>query len=78
MEPTDTLISTKITKDQWKGKLAEWGEYTTTSPFGRNLGHFKALMHSFEEALETDERREMYQKREDIIDTHIGLLNYAV
>eukprot|EP00957_Ditylum_brightwellii_P080025 6085974-Ditylum_brightwellii.AAC.2 len=108
MEPSDTLISKKITKDQWRGKVTKWHESTTTSPSGRHsrrfkalicmfkeapetkwhestttspsgrhLRHFKALICMFKKAPETDKGREMY-KKEDIIDAHIGLLNYAV
>eukprot|EP00957_Ditylum_brightwellii_P211456 15366183-Ditylum_brightwellii.AAC.2 len=78
METSDKLIGTKITKNQWKDKVIKWHESTTTSPSGRHVGNFKALICWFEEFLDTKEGREMYRKREDIIDTHVGLLNYAV
>eukprot|EP00957_Ditylum_brightwellii_P129667 9891396-Ditylum_brightwellii.AAC.1 len=78
METSNNLIGTKITKKQWKGKVTKWSESTTTSPSGRHLGHFKALICWFEESLGTKEGREMHRNREGIIDAHVGLLNYAV
>eukprot|EP00957_Ditylum_brightwellii_P094962 7231597-Ditylum_brightwellii.AAC.1 len=78
METSDNLIGKKNTKKQWKGKVANWRESTTTSPSGRHLGHFKALICWLEEFLDTKEGREMYRKREEMIDAHVGLLNYAV
>eukprot|EP00957_Ditylum_brightwellii_P183359 13966443-Ditylum_brightwellii.AAC.1 len=63
MESSDTLIGKKITKKQQKEKVAKRHESTTTSPSGRHLGHFKALIHRFEEAPETDEGREIYPKK---------------
>eukprot|EP00957_Ditylum_brightwellii_P212339 15367193-Ditylum_brightwellii.AAC.3 len=63
VEPTENLIGTKITKDQWKGKVVMWCKSTTTSPSGRHLGHFKVLICRFKESPEIEEGREMYQKR---------------
>eukprot|EP00957_Ditylum_brightwellii_P163467 12445541-Ditylum_brightwellii.AAC.1 len=70
MEPIDTLIGKKFTKDKWKGKVAKWHKFTTTSPSGRHLDHFKALMCRFAEDLETEEGKEIYCQQEGIIDAH--------
>eukprot|EP00957_Ditylum_brightwellii_P060313 4580227-Ditylum_brightwellii.AAC.1 len=78
MEPVNKVINTKIIKAQWKGKVSKWRENTTTSLSGRHLGHFKALLRKFAESPDPNKRQEMFQKREDIIDAHLSLLNYAV
>eukprot|EP00957_Ditylum_brightwellii_P021180 1596736-Ditylum_brightwellii.AAC.1 len=62
MGTSDNLINTKITKNQWKDKVAKWRESTTTFLSGRLLGHFKALICQFEESPDTKEGREMYRK----------------
>eukprot|EP00957_Ditylum_brightwellii_P070438 5351935-Ditylum_brightwellii.AAC.1 len=77
LEPVDKVIGTKITKEQWKGKVAKWRGNTTTSPPGRHLGHFKTLIGKFAESPDRDKGQEMIWKREDIIDTHVSLLNYV-
>eukprot|EP00957_Ditylum_brightwellii_P060031 4557683-Ditylum_brightwellii.AAC.1 len=77
METSDNLIGNKITKEQWKGKVSKWHKTTTPLPSGRHLGHFKALLCQFAESPDTYEGREMFRKREDILDTHVSLLNYA-
>eukprot|EP00957_Ditylum_brightwellii_P085632 6514191-Ditylum_brightwellii.AAC.1 len=71
METSDNLIGTKITKEQWKGKVAKWHKSTTTSLSGRHLGHFKALIHWFAESPDTEEGREMFRKREDIFNARL-------
>eukprot|EP00957_Ditylum_brightwellii_P135291 10316447-Ditylum_brightwellii.AAC.1 len=41
MEPINSPIGDKITKEMWKGKVARWCKSTTTSPSGRNLGQLQ-------------------------------------
>eukprot|EP00957_Ditylum_brightwellii_P085610 6512629-Ditylum_brightwellii.AAC.1 len=77
MAPIKKYVGKKNTRDMWKGKVAAWHESTTTSLSSCQLGHFKALIWCFEEDLNTDERKIMYQKQIDVINTHIILLNYA-
>eukprot|EP00957_Ditylum_brightwellii_P087687 6677050-Ditylum_brightwellii.AAC.1 len=77
MAPIEEYVGKKITHAKWKGKVAAWGESTTTSPSGRHLGHFKALIWCFAEDPNTDEGQIMYQKQIDLIDAHTVLLNYA-
>eukprot|EP00957_Ditylum_brightwellii_P140240 10685465-Ditylum_brightwellii.AAC.1 len=77
MAPIKKYVGKKITCDMWNGKVAAWHESTTTLPSGCHLGHFKALIRHFEEDLNTDEGKIMYQKQIDLIDAHIVLLNYA-
>eukprot|EP00957_Ditylum_brightwellii_P090447 6888447-Ditylum_brightwellii.AAC.1 len=77
LETGNNVIGKKITKKQWKGKVAKWQENTATLPSGRHLGHFKALLRRFAVSPDTDEGREMFRKREDVINAHISLLSYA-
>eukprot|EP00957_Ditylum_brightwellii_P144463 11004428-Ditylum_brightwellii.AAC.1 len=71
MAPIDEYVGEKITRLKWKGKVAAWHESTTTSPSGRQLGHFKALIWCFAEDPNTDEGQIMHQKQLDLIDAHI-------
>eukprot|EP00957_Ditylum_brightwellii_P071721 5451962-Ditylum_brightwellii.AAC.1 len=77
METSGNLIGKSIAKEQLKGKVAKWCKTTTTLPSGRHLGHCKGLICQFAESPDTYERREMFRKREDIINAHVSLLNYV-
>eukprot|EP00957_Ditylum_brightwellii_P006498 492281-Ditylum_brightwellii.AAC.1 len=58
-------------------QYSQVAQNTTTLPSGRHLGHFKALLRRFVGSPDTDKEREMFRKREDIIDAHVSPLNYA-
>eukprot|EP00957_Ditylum_brightwellii_P189839 14452549-Ditylum_brightwellii.AAC.1 len=73
----ESVVVGKLTHTKWKGKVAKWCKATTTSPSGRHLEHFKVLTHRFSEDLNTEEGKEMQQKQTDLIDTHLGLINYS-
>eukprot|EP00957_Ditylum_brightwellii_P085442 6499646-Ditylum_brightwellii.AAC.1 len=60
LEPVNKVIGTKITKAQWKGKVTKWRENTTTSPSGRYLGHFKALIRKCVEFPDTNKGQDMF------------------
>eukprot|EP00957_Ditylum_brightwellii_P199765 15228526-Ditylum_brightwellii.AAC.1 len=77
MAPFERYVGKKITSDMWKGKVAACHELTTTLPLGHHLGHFKALIRRFEEDLNTDKGKIMYQEQTDLVNAHIRLLNYA-
>eukprot|EP00957_Ditylum_brightwellii_P095340 7262338-Ditylum_brightwellii.AAC.1 len=77
VESFESVVGGKLTCDKWKGKAAKWQEATTTSPSGRHLGHFKVLIQRFAEDLNTEECQEMQQKQTDLIDAHLGLINYS-
>eukprot|EP00957_Ditylum_brightwellii_P077073 5857478-Ditylum_brightwellii.AAC.1 len=74
MAPIERYVVDKITRDMWKGKVAAWHESTTTLLSGCHLGHFKALIRGFEEDLNTDEGKIMYQKQTDLVNAHIFYL----
>ena len=55
-----------------------WKERTSTSPSGVHVGHYKAYYATHTYAKDTAEYEDFEQKRQDIIDSHLSLLNYAV
>ena len=44
---------------QFKEKIKNWGEATTTSPSGRHLGHYKSLY--AEPTYDKEEQEELYE-----------------
>jgi hypothetical protein len=38
------IIGKEILVAEWKDKIQVWKERTTTSPSGKHLGHYKALL----------------------------------
>eukprot|EP00957_Ditylum_brightwellii_P211107 15365761-Ditylum_brightwellii.AAC.1 len=78
MEPINSPIGEKITKEMWERKVSKKQKSTITSPSSRHLGHFKALIHQFAEDPETEEGKEMYNKQDDIINVYVSLLNYTL
>eukprot|EP00957_Ditylum_brightwellii_P169119 12872275-Ditylum_brightwellii.AAC.1 len=43
-EHNAVLIGKEVTIKEWKDKLRVWKKRTTTSPSGKYLGHYKALI----------------------------------
>eukprot|EP00957_Ditylum_brightwellii_P207545 15353454-Ditylum_brightwellii.AAC.1 len=76
-ENYDQLVGMEITRKVWKRKVTEWRESTTTASLGQNLGHFKILLQKFKEDPDAEEGKEMTKKQNDLIDTYLGLMNYA-
>eukprot|EP00957_Ditylum_brightwellii_P031140 2359410-Ditylum_brightwellii.AAC.1 len=75
MAPVERYVGKKMTRDMWKGKVAAWHESTTILLSSCHLGCFKALIRCFEEDLDTNEGKIMYQKQTDLVDAHIVLLD---
>ena len=46
--PKEHLINTDITKKDFHQMFSKWKESTTTSPSGRHLGHYKAILETLE------------------------------
>eukprot|EP00957_Ditylum_brightwellii_P103832 7909229-Ditylum_brightwellii.AAC.1 len=67
LEPVNKVIGTKIAKAQWTGKVSKWRENITTSPLGRHLGHFKALLRKCAESPDTKEGTDMESKKQGTI-----------
>jgi hypothetical protein len=55
-----------------------WRESTSTSPSGRHLDHYKALVAIIDRSLEEGERSQYRSYHEVISECYIGLINYAI
>ena len=53
--PLDELKATVSIQDM-RGKFKKWREYTSTSPSGRRLGHYKVLFTTIDRSLPEKER----------------------
>ena len=72
-------IPADLTIEEYKGKLKAWNESTSTSPTtNMHLGHLRAYWaeHTLEEG--SPQATAFEQKRQDILDGHVLLLNYAL
>ena len=67
-----------ITRKDFKGKFKSWRESTSTSPSGRHLGHYKALITTIDPTLGEDVRKTYTDIQTDISDCYITLINYAI
>ena len=59
-------------------KMKSWKEKTSTSPSGRHLGHYKALVSIIDRLLEKDKINDLKSFQTDIIKCDMGLINYCV
>ena len=59
-------------------KMKSWKEKTSTSPSGRHLGHYKALVSIIDRSLEKDKITDLKSIQTDIIKCYVGLINYCV
>jgi hypothetical protein len=76
---TETESAPKfLTIEEFKGKFKVWRESTSTSPSGRHLGHYKALVAIIDRSLEGGERTKYKAYQEEIAECYIGLINYAI
>eukprot|EP00957_Ditylum_brightwellii_P064555 4898655-Ditylum_brightwellii.AAC.1 len=71
------IMGTKISREGWKSRVRAWHEATTTSLLGQHLGHFKVLFCRHSMPLDTDEGQELSTKENELVDAHIGMLQYA-
>jgi hypothetical protein len=55
-----------------------WRESTSTSPSGRHLGHYKALVACIDRSLDDGKRKQYKTYQEAISECYIGLINYAI
>ena len=67
-----------ITKKDFTGKFRARRESTSTSPSGRHLGHYKALVASIDKSLSEGEQTKLRTFQSDIMECYIGLINYAI
>jgi hypothetical protein len=66
-------IQAELTVDEFRSKIRVWREGTSTSPSGRHLGHYKALL----ARVPTQRDGELRGKQDDILTLHLNLLNFA-
>ena len=71
-------IAGEITRQEFEGKIKAWKESTSTSPSGVHLGHLKAYFADHNLKQGTEEARDFEEKRQQILDAHLYLLNYAI
>jgi hypothetical protein len=67
-----------VTKKEFTGKFKSWRESTSTSPSGRHLGHYKALVSTIDRSLEDGERTKYRAYQEEMAECYLGLINYAI
>jgi hypothetical protein len=67
-----------LTRKEFTGKFKVWRESTSTSPSGRHLGHYKALVAIIDRSLDEEDRLQYKSYQEEIAECYIGLINYAI
>jgi hypothetical protein len=67
-----------ITDKDFVGKFKVWQESTSTSPSGRHLGHYKALVSIIDKSVKEDERDEYKDLQKSICQCHIHMINYCI
>ena len=67
-----------LTMKEFTGKFKVWRESTSTSPSGRHLGHYKALVSTIDRSLTEEERKTYGKFQEEIAQCYISLINYAI
>eukprot|EP00957_Ditylum_brightwellii_P191287 14564740-Ditylum_brightwellii.AAC.1 len=72
------LIGEEVTKKEWKDKIRVRKEQTTTSPSGKHIGHYKALINCGPDDPKTYEGKDLCEKQEQLIGAHVDLLNYSL
>jgi hypothetical protein len=72
-------INFQLTKEEYKGKITNWDERTSTSP-GSNMhiGHLKAYWSRHLLPEESEEAVALEVARDSILQGHLTLLNYAL
>ena len=78
MSIKDTIKYT-ISQEEYEGKIKAWDERTLTSPWtNMHLGHLKAYWARHTLDLDSDEARELEERRQATLEGHLTLLNYAL
>jgi hypothetical protein len=67
-----------LTREEFKGKFRVWRESTLTSPSGRHLGHYKALVVTIDRSLDEEKREELRNIQEALTDCYVHMINYAI
>jgi hypothetical protein len=67
-----------ITVAEFESKFKIWNERTTTSPSGRHLGYYKAIVKQKWKDSEDPDDVELESKRTALVQAHVHLINYAL
>jgi hypothetical protein len=67
-----------LTTTKFIGKFRVWRESASTSPSGRHLGHYKALVACIDRSLDDGKRKQYKTYQEAISECYIRLINYAI
>ena len=67
-----------VTYDEFRGKMRVWRESTSTSPSGRHLGHYKALVSTIDRSLPQEDQEKLYDIQKDITRVYIAIINYCI
>ena len=67
-----------VTYEEFSGKMRVWRESTSTSPSGRHLGHYKALVSTIDRSLPQEEQDKLYDIQKDIARVYIAIINYCI
>ena len=75
---TPDVIPPEITEEEYKGKIKAWNERTSTSlTSNMHLEHPKAYWAEHTLPKKSDEANKLELTRQQILDGHLMLLNYA-
>jgi hypothetical protein len=75
--PPAEPISVLVTSTDFKSFFNKWNENTSTSPSGKHLGHYKALLSPALKACAATNSPGLTAEADRIIDAHVSLLNIA-
>jgi hypothetical protein len=67
-----------ITDKEFIGKFKVWRETPSTSPSGRYLGHYKALVSIIDKSIKEEEREDYKGLQQSIRQCHIHMINYCM
>jgi hypothetical protein len=71
-------ITNGLTLDEFIGKVRAWREYTSTSPSGRYLGHYKTVIRPITTACEPWETDNTESGRLELLRAHLNIVNYCL
>ena len=75
---TQPAVEGRITLEEFKTKMVEWKEKTSTSPSGVHLGHYKSYFAPVLLDNDTPEGIAFQKIRTDMLEAQLYLLNFAI
>jgi hypothetical protein len=74
---TPDTVTGFVAVDELLGKFKSWNEKTSTSPSGRHLGLYKALVARLY-FKDLDDKAELEAIRKSLTQVHVNLINYCL